>query len=103
MRGECGPDVALLDEDTGVVDGLGQAQLEDEGLEAALQNILGRQGQHVIQLVLPLLQQPILVHAPQQRFSLKQAFGVLVAQRQQDSGCLPDPAAPLTVSGMHGP
>ena len=90
----CGPDVALLDEDAGVVDGFGQAELEDQGLQAALQEVLGGQGQHIIQLVLPLLQQPVLVHAPQQGLALKQPCGVLVVPRQQRPCCLPDPAGP---------
>ena len=49
------PDVALADEHAGVVDGLGEAQLEDQGLQPTLQEGLRVQRQHVIQLVLRLL------------------------------------------------
>ncbi len=44
---------------------------------------LGREREHVVKLVLPLLQQPVLVHAAQQRLALKQPLGLLVVQRQQ--------------------
>ena len=92
--------MTLLDEDTSVVDGLGKAELEDQGLQAALQEVLRRQGQHVIQLVLSLLQKSVLVHSPQEGLTLKQPHGVLVVPRQQCSCCLPDPAdAPNTMSG----
>lgn len=44
------PDVALLDEDTSVVDGLGETELVDTGLETALQKVLDLQGKYVIEL-----------------------------------------------------
>ena len=46
------PDVALADEHARVVDALGQAKLEHQGLQAALQHVSGRQRKHVIELVL---------------------------------------------------
>ena len=49
------PDVALPDEDARVVDRLGQAQLVDQGLQAALKEALNAERQHVIQLVLGLV------------------------------------------------
>ena len=78
----------LADENTGMVHGLGQAQLEDQGLQAALQKVLGRHGQHVIELALRLIQEPILVHAPQQGLALKEPLCLLVVQRQQGPGSL---------------
>lgn len=59
------PDVALPDQDARMVDGLGEAGLEDLGLEAPLEEVLHRQGQYVIQLVLGLVQQTVPEHAPQ--------------------------------------
>ncbi len=50
------PDVPLADEDTGVVDALGQPQFEDLGLQTTLHEVLNFQTQHVIQLHLGLLQ-----------------------------------------------
>lgn len=79
----CAPDVALADEDAGVVDGLSETQLEDEGLQSALQEIGRHQRQHVIQLVLTLLQQPILVHTPHERLPLEQPLCVLCMAAEQ--------------------
>merc|ERR1711992_70444 len=47
-------DVSLPDEDTGVVDGLGQPQLEHLGLETALQEVLNLEAEHVVELHLAL-------------------------------------------------
>merc|ERR1711971_1022705 len=62
-------DVLLADQDTCMMDRLGQALLEDNSLQAALQEIIGLQSQHVIELVLGLVQQTILVHAAHQSLS----------------------------------
>ena len=40
------PDVPLADENTGVVDGLGEAELEHLGLEAALKEIVHLENEH---------------------------------------------------------
>ena len=48
-RGQKLPDVTLTDQHTGVVDGLGQATLEHEGLEATLHEVLNLEGQNVIE------------------------------------------------------
>lgn len=89
----------LADEDAGMVHGLGKAQLEDQGLQAAFQEVLGGERKHVIQLVLRLLQQSVLVHAPQQRLSLKQPLRLLVIQRQQRPGSLQrSPCTPLSIT-----
>ena len=47
-------DVALADEDTGVVDRAGKTELEHLGLETALQEVLDGEGQDVIELHLVL-------------------------------------------------
>jgi hypothetical protein len=44
------PDMSLLDENTGVVDGLGETELVDAGLQTTLQEILDLEGQDVIEL-----------------------------------------------------
>lgn len=56
----------LADQHTSMVDGFGQAQLEDLGLQAPLQEILDLQAQDVIQLHLALVQHPNAHEAPQQ-------------------------------------
>ena len=46
----------LPDEDTGVVDALGESQFEDLGLETALHEVLDTQTEHVIELHFGLIQ-----------------------------------------------
>lgn len=50
------PDVSLADEHAGVVDRLGKTQLEDLGLQTALQEVLNLQAEHVIELHAALVQ-----------------------------------------------
>lgn len=83
-------DVALTDQDTGVVDGLGKTGLEDLGLEAALQEILNLQGQDVIQLHLVLVQDTNADQATDQSVTLEQAAGVLVLEGQELTGSTTD-------------
>lgn len=75
-----------------MVDRLGHAGLEDEGLEAALQKVLHSESQHVIKLVLALIQQAVLVHPSQQGFSLEDTAGVLLVQGQEISSIVSDTA-----------
>ena len=49
-----------------MVDGLGQAQLENLGLQAPLQEILNFQAQDIIQLHLAFVQHPDTDEPPQQ-------------------------------------
>ena len=43
-------DVSLSDEDSGVVDGLGESELEDLGLESSLEEVLNLETENVIKL-----------------------------------------------------
>mgnify|MGYP003336580035 CR=1 FL=1 len=43
-------DVSLSDEDSGMVDGLGEPELEDLGLESSLEEILNLETENVIKL-----------------------------------------------------
>ena len=47
-------DVSLSDEDSGVVDGLGESELEGLGLESSLKEILDLEGKDEIELELEL-------------------------------------------------
>ena len=76
-------DVPLADEHAGVVDGLGQAQLEDERLEPPLKHVLGRQGKDVIELVLTLVEEPEPVHSPHQSLRLEDALLIVLGQRKK--------------------
>ena len=49
------PNVTLANKNASVVDGLGQTQFEDLGLEASLQEIFNLQAEHVIELHAALL------------------------------------------------
>ena len=86
------PDVALPDQDTSMVDGLGHAILEDDGLEAALEEVLNSEGKHVIQLVLTLTKETIAVHAAEECLTLKDTARVLLIQGEQLPGCISDTA-----------
>ncbi len=83
-------DVALTDQDTGVVDGLGKTELEDLGLEATLQEVLNLQGQDVIELHLVLVQDTDAHQTANQCVTLEQATGVLVLQSQELTGSTTD-------------
>ena len=48
--------MSLSDQNSGVVDGLGQSQLEDLCLESSLEEILNLETQHVIELHTGLVQ-----------------------------------------------
>ena len=86
------PDVALPDQDASMVDGLGHAILEDDGLEAALEEVLNSEGKHVIQLVLTLTKETIAVHAAEKRLTLKDTARILLIQGEQLPGCISDTA-----------
>lgn len=58
--------MTLADEHAGMMDGLGQAQLENLRLQAPLQEVLDLQAQDVVQLHLALVQHADADEAPQQ-------------------------------------
>ena len=73
-------DVALADQDTGVVDRLGEAELVDEGLEAALQEILSLQGQDVIELHAGLVEHTNTDEAANEGIAFEETLGVLLVE-----------------------
>lgn len=83
-------DVALADQHTGMMDGLGQAQLEDLCLQAPLQEVLNLQAQDVIQLHFALIQHTNADKATQQSIAFTQTPWVFLVQRQQLPGSLAD-------------
>ena len=86
------PNVPLPDEHSGMVDRLGHARLEHEGLKPALEKVLHSKSQHVIELVLALVQQTVLVHPSQQGFTLKDPTRVLLVKGQKISRIVTDTA-----------
>jgi len=83
-------DVSLPDQNTGVMDGLGQSQLENLGLQTSLQEILDFQAENVIQLHLALIQHSDPHQTPEQSVALEQSPGVLLLQGEEVPGGGPD-------------
>lgn len=77
------PDVALADEHTGVVDRLGQAELEDLGLETALEEILDLEGQDVIELHPALVEDTDPDETANEGVALEQAARVLLLESEK--------------------
>lgn len=76
-------DVALADQDTSVVDRLGETELVDTGLETALKEILDLQGQDVIELHAALIEHTDTDETANQGISLEQTLGVLLVKGEQ--------------------
>lgn len=76
-------DVALADEDTGVVDGLGKTELVDTGLETTLKEILDLQGKNVIELHAGLVEDTDTHKTANQGVSFEETLGVLLVEGEQ--------------------
>jgi hypothetical protein len=83
-------DVTLANQDTGVVDRLGEAELVDAGLEAALEEILDLEGQDVIELHAGLVKDTDADQTANQGVALKQTLGVLLVEGKQLTGSTTD-------------
>ncbi len=83
-------DVLLLDENAGVVNGLGKTLLEHLGLKAALEEPLGGKLQHEVELVLLLGEKTVPDHATKERLALKKPLGVLLVESEETTGSLTD-------------
>jgi hypothetical protein len=79
----CVPDVALADQDTGVVDRLGETELVDAGLETALEEVLDLKGQDVIELHAGLVEDTDTDQTADKSVTLEEALGVLLVERQE--------------------
>jgi hypothetical protein len=77
------PDVALPNQETSMVNGLGHASLEDKSLETPCKEVLSSKSKDVIKLVLTLSEKPIAVHAAEQRLTLKDTAWVLLIKCKQ--------------------
>lgn len=76
-------DVALADEDTGVVDRLGEAELPHEGLEAALEEVLDLEGKDVIELHAGLVEDTDAHETANQGVTLEETLGVLLVESEE--------------------
>ena len=77
------PDVALTDEDTSVVDGLGETELVDAGLETALQEVLNLEGQDVIELHAGLVEDTDTDQTANESIALEETLGVLLVKSEE--------------------
>lgn len=73
-------DVALANEDTGVVDGLGEAELVDAGLETTLKEILGLEGKDVIELHAGLVKDTDANETANEGIAFEETLGVLLVE-----------------------
>lgn len=76
-------DVSLLDQDAGVVDGLGEAELVDAGLEAALQEVLDLEGEHVIELHAGLVEHADADETSNEGVAFEETLGVLFVEGEK--------------------
>jgi hypothetical protein len=72
--------VSLLDEDTSVVDRLGETELVDTSLEAALEKVLDLEGKNVIQSHAGLVEDTDTYETTDQGVTLEETLGVLLVQ-----------------------
>jgi len=80
------PDVTLPDQDTGVVNALGQPALEHLGLETTLQEILNLEGEHVIETHAVLVEHTNSHKSANQSVTLEEALGVLGVELEELTG-----------------
>merc|ERR1712189_88403 len=82
--------VALLDQHTGVMDGLGQAEFEDLGLETTLQEVLNLETKNVIELHLILGEDTDAHKTTEKGITLEKTLWVLVLQGEKGTGNFTD-------------
>ena len=78
--------MSLPDEDTRVVDRLGETELVDAGRETALQEVLGLQGQHVIELHAGLVEHTDTDQTANEGIAFEETLGVLLVEGEQLTG-----------------
>ena len=78
-------DVALEDQAAGLVDGAGHTVLEDDGLEAAFENIRNSEGEDVIELVLGLFEEAEVVAAAENGVAFEDTAGVGLGEGEEET------------------
>lgn len=81
------PDVSLADENTGVVDRLGETELVDTGLETALQEVLDLEGKDVIELHAGLVEDTDTDQTANEGVSFEKTLWVLLVHGQKLTVC----------------
>lgn len=75
--------MALADQDTGVVDGLGETELVHAGLKTALQEVLNLEGQDVIELHARLVEDTNADKTANEGVTFEEALGVLLVESKK--------------------
>jgi len=75
--------VALLDENTSVVDGLGKTELVNTSLKTALQEVLNLEGQDVIELHAGLVEHTDTDETANEGVTFEETLGVLLVEGEQ--------------------
>ena len=76
-------DMSLANEDTGVVDRLGETEFVDTGLKTTLQEILNLQCQHVIELHARLIENTNTDETTNKCISFEKSLGILLVEGEQ--------------------
>ncbi len=76
-------DVSLFDQDTGVVDRLGETKLVNAGLESTLQEIFDLEGKHVIELHAGFVQDTDSDESSNERIAFEETLGILLVEGQE--------------------
>ena len=84
------PDVTLTDEDTGVVDGLGEAELVHAGLETTLQEVLDLKGKDVIELHAGLVEDTDTHQTANEGIAFEETLRVLLVEGEELTGSTTD-------------
>lgn len=77
------PDVTLTDQDTGVVDRLGETELVDASLQTTLQEVLDLQGQDVIELHAGLVEHTDTHQTANEGIAFEETLGVLLVESKK--------------------
>lgn len=75
--------MSLTDQDTGVVDRLGQAELEDLSLQSSFQEIFNLETETVIELGLGLIKHTDTNQTTNQRVALEETTGILFIEGEK--------------------
>ena len=78
--------VSLLDQDSGMVDRLGETKLVDTGLESSFQEIFDAKGQHVIELHAGFVKDTDSDETTDEGIAFEESFGVFLFECEQLSG-----------------
>lgn len=82
--------MSTSDVDSGVVDRLGHASLEDNGLKSSLEELSGGKSENVIEFVLTLLEETELDHSLDKGFTFEDSLGISGVKGKELSGSLSD-------------